>query len=256
VNDAAVDSLYRYPVKSLRGEAVDSLTFSSGHAEGDREWAIVDAANGVTLSAKRHGTLLQAAARTTRDLVVVTLPDGTEVVAGDKGADAFMSAWFGRTVSLRRAGEYNLPFELLDEPTDDDSAVKTIEGPAGHFADVADAHLLTDASLRTMAARRPDVVWDVHRFRPSVLIGGVDGAFPEDEWVDTEVAVGEVVFFVFKMTERCSLPLRAQPTLAYDREVARALREHHGFRLGVYASTREPGTVRVGEPIVVRRYQP
>ena len=41
-----VESLRRYPVKSMLGEAVDSLFVDEGGAEGDRKLALVDTETG------------------------------------------------------------------------------------------------------------------------------------------------------------------------------------------------------------------
>ncbi|HKH88874.1 MAG TPA: MOSC N-terminal beta barrel domain-containing protein, partial [Acidimicrobiales bacterium] len=74
---AHVAQLYRYPVKSMQGEPVDRLEFADGAAVGDRRLALADAGSGVYLSAKRHGQLLEASARTEPDgSVVISLPDG------------------------------------------------------------------------------------------------------------------------------------------------------------------------------------
>ncbi|RMD85741.1 MAG: hypothetical protein D6815_01215, partial [Candidatus Dadabacteria bacterium] len=77
-----VAELYRYPVKSMRGESLESAEVGPTGLAGDRQWAVVDAKTGVSLSAKRYAALLQCQAWTQDDAVFIRLPDGREYPAG------------------------------------------------------------------------------------------------------------------------------------------------------------------------------
>src|SRR5688572_6744302 len=98
--EGTIRQLWRYPVKSMQGELVESLDLDLGGARGDRTLAVVDPAAGKVLSAKRHADLLMASARVEGDDVVVTLPDGAEHAASDPGVHAALSAWLGHEVRL------------------------------------------------------------------------------------------------------------------------------------------------------------
>ncbi|HET6950143.1 MAG TPA: MOSC N-terminal beta barrel domain-containing protein, partial [Acidimicrobiales bacterium] len=258
-----VGGAWRFPVKSLQGEAVEGLTFDAAGAVGDRVWGIVDRATGKVLTAKRRGALLTAAARLDGDgTVVLTLPGGAEHVAGDPGTDAALSAWLDRDVTLARPPAESTPYELTMDPTDDGSEVWDFATPAGSFVDLAAAHLLTDASLAAARALHPGGDWDVRRFRPSLLVevgdievGDAEGAgtagFVEDAWVGGVVHCGGAGFAPFMPTPRCAMPTRAQPGLARDTEVSRTLTERHANNLGVYAQIHAPGSVRVGDPVTL-----
>jgi hypothetical protein len=248
----SVESVHRYPVKSMRGELPERITLENGHVTGDREWAIVDPATGFLLSAKRHGALLEASARTEDDgTVVITLPSGAEVEAPAPSAAAALSEWLGREVQIQRPGDHQLPFELLVDALDEGSEVIPFTGPQHHFADFADVHLLTEASLRAATALHPDGDWDARRFRPTVLVSGENDGFAEDAWVGSTVEVGEVAIQVFMPAVRCSLPPRAQPGLARDNAISRTLKDHHNFSLGVYGALTRGGTIRPGDPVSV-----
>jgi uncharacterized protein YcbX len=128
------------------------------------------------------------------------------------------------------------------------------------FLDLAPIHVLTTASLATMAAVRPDTTWAVRRFRPNVLVDtGTATGFVEDGWVGGQVALGEAgaAIQVDMQTVRCAMPLRAQPPLgdrpALDRdiEVFRSLTAEHNNHLGIYCGIAAPGAVSVGEPVHV-----
>src|SRR5437763_11959924 len=92
-----VSELWRYPVKSLQGEQVDSVAVTADGLEGDRRFAIYDVETGFGLTARRVPELLFASARWRDDgLVEITLPDGSRPREDDA-----LSAWLGRPVDLR-----------------------------------------------------------------------------------------------------------------------------------------------------------
>lgn len=55
VEQLRVESLYRYPVKSMLGERVDALLIDARGAEGDRRLALLDGSTGRVASAERRG---------------------------------------------------------------------------------------------------------------------------------------------------------------------------------------------------------
>ena len=254
VRIGTVAGAWRFPVKSLQGEAVDALVFDATGAVDDRTWGIVDQATGKLLTAKRWGVLLEASARLEAGGdVVVTLPDGREHAAGDPGTDEALSAWLDRDVRLSRPPDGASPFELTMDPTDDESEVWEFATPPASFVDLAAAHLLTDASLADARRTYPEGEWDVRRFRPSLLIRAEATAegFEEDAWVGHEVACGDVVFEPFMPTPRCAMPTRAQPGLARDTAISRSLTDHHANSLGVYAQVVRGGCVRIGDKVAL-----
>jgi uncharacterized protein YcbX len=75
--------------------------------------------------------------------------------------------------------------------------------------------------------------------------------FVEDEWVGSRVVIGQsATFEIFMKTIRCNLPTRPQPGIPRDTSVARLLRDHHDFCLGVYGAFRRGGVVRVGDAVL------
>jgi len=91
--------LWRYPVKSLQGERLDSVAVTADGLTGDRRFAIYDLQSGFGLTARRVPELLFASARLRADgAAEITLPDGS-VAEGDAG----LSEWLGRPVTLRSA---------------------------------------------------------------------------------------------------------------------------------------------------------
>jgi uncharacterized protein YcbX len=253
----SVLSLWRYPVKSMQGLAVDAVDVGSACIEGDRRWAIVDVASGRVMSAKRTQELLQAAA--TQECIV--LPDGTEVPL-DSRADGSLSAWLGRPVTLRAAaGSQDLSYQMTFDPPNDDADFYDIPIPSGTFLDLSPVHLVTTATLDGCARMRPDLDWDVRRFRPNLVIA-IDGdPFLEDRWTGRRLRVGPVVLQIAQPTVRCAMPLRGQPRIGPTKpglecqpelfQAINTLNQAAPNHLGVYADVVTTGVIHIDDEVVV-----
>jgi len=83
--------LWRYPVKSLLGEPLDSVRVTPDGFDGDRRFAIYDVETGFGLPARRVPELLFASARLREDgSAEITLPDGSIPQSDDE-----LSEWLG-----------------------------------------------------------------------------------------------------------------------------------------------------------------
>lgn len=257
---ATVAALYRYPVKSFQGFAVDSLTVGPRGVQGDRRFALLDAVTDKILSAKVKAELLHATVQEAPDGAVrVTLPDGRLLDPNDDEANAALSAWIGRPVVIAEAEDTAEPlaydersrsYEMTFEPPNDDAEVVDIPSPAGTFLDLAAVHVLTTGSIERCRAQQPATDWDVRRFRPNVLVDTDDGGFPEDAWVGRRVRLGGAILAVEQRTVRCAMPLRSQPGgIERDVEVYRTMASVHENHLGVYCRVEQPGDVRVGDEV-------
>lgn len=248
-----IAALYRYPVKSMQGTTEATLTVTSTGVGGDRSWGLLDLATDRLASAKRFSALLAA----TGGDGVVTLPGGTEVDLTDPGADAALSAWLGRDVRVVRAPDsVGLHYQMTFDPPDDDAELVDIPVPTGTLVDLAALHLCTTATLAHCAASRPDLDWDVRRFRPNVVVDLDAPPFAEDGWVGRELHLGsEVVLRVLGPTVRCAMPLRAQPgglsrqpTLTAAMEALNTRTPNH---LGIYLEVVTPGAIAVGDVVTL-----
>lgn len=248
-----VVGLWRYPVKSMRGEARDSLSITRLGVEGDRRFGVLDASSGTIISAKKDGRLLEARAMLAGVELTVRLPTGETALATGPGVDAALTAWLGRPVRLVEArpegrGTYEMPKDFEDDTSDP----YRWQGPPGSFVDSAPIHLLTTASLRGIAAERPELQWDVARFRPNVLID-VDGAdLVEQNWLGRRLSLGPVMLEVRKPCARCVMTTRAQPGgIERQLDILRHVNAAHAANLGVLARVVEGGRLEVGHPVAI-----
>lgn len=248
----------RYPVKSMQGATVDAVGIGSHGVAGDRAHALQDVATGKVLSAKAAKQLLDAIATDDQ----ICLPDGTVVELTAEDRDAQLSAWMGRPVtllSLEQSGD--LTYEMTFDPPDDDAEYFEIPLPEYGFVDLAPLHLVASSTLAACRDERPDLDWDVRRFRPNLVVDHDGGRFAEDAWVGHRLRLGQTcVVSIQQPTVRCAMPLRAQPALAgapaleRQPQLYRAMEElhvAHPNHLGVYVEVVVPGRVAVGDPVVL-----
>jgi uncharacterized protein YcbX len=251
-----VAELWRYPVKSFQGERVDRIEVGADGIAGDRRYAVTDPVRGAALSAKTEPRLLDAWASTEGDEVVVRLPTGDEFAASSPTAPARLSQWLGRDVGFAAVTGGPSGYWMTLDPPNDAAEEYEIPMPPGTFLDLAHVHVLTTASMARCVEARPDIGWDVRRFRPNVLVDDAGDGFPEDAWVGQRLRVGEAVLDVVMRTMRCAMPLRAQPerdgvAIARDVEVYRTLDSVHSNDLGVYCGVAEAGAAAVGDAVGV-----
>lgn len=130
----------------------------------------------------------------------------------------------------------------------------------GTYFDLYPLHLMTTAALARIGQILPEGAPDVRRFRPNLLIETdstpAPDDFPEHAWTGGGVlAIGEhgLRIGVEIRTLRCSMVMRAQPELAADRALLRAVAQHADSHLGVYAGVLQPGVVQVGDTVRFER---
>jgi uncharacterized protein YcbX len=247
-----VAACWRYPVKSFQGLPQDQLRLEPTGVVGDRTFGLIDVEVDRLLSAKRTAALLEASA--TDD--TVTLPDGTVHAVDDPGLDQVLSVWIGRPVRFARADATGpVSYQMTFDPPNDEAELFDIPAPEGTFLDIAAVHVVTTATLQACADARPDVDWDVRRFRPNLVLDGHGPAFHEQDWIGHEIRVGPVVLRVDGPMVRCAMPLRAQPGgLDRQPQLFHALNDLNPTfpgHLGLCCSVVTPGTVAVADPVIV-----
>ncbi|MGH3967410.1 MAG: MOSC domain-containing protein [Mycobacterium sp.] len=264
-----VESLRRYPVKSMLGEVVSELFVDEGGAEGDRRLALVDASTGRVASAKQPRlwrTLLQFTASGDGGRVQIRLPDGASVAAADPGIDELLSGLVGRSVQLvgkRPAGaslERPDPEQVLELGLDAEVEARILEiaqaTPGDSFTDLAPLHAITTATVERIGT-------EALRYRPNLVIATPPGYPPyaENDWVGGELTVGEARLRVLKPTSRCALPTLEHGSLpraphALRTPVAENRVESAGSGMlpcaGVYLAVLTKGTIRTGDHVILR----
>jgi uncharacterized protein YcbX len=234
-----VRALYRYPVKSTAGQALEKAAVTGAGLASDRRWAAYTEDGGVA-SGKRTrrfrpviGLMDWASnAEDDDDVPVLVSPDGVRYRADDPAASEALTAAFGQRLTLRP------------------------ESSIQHH-DESPLHLLTTSSLAAVE-RLVGAPVDERRFRANIIVDtGVDPGFLEDDWIGAELAVGtDVVLHLGAGMPRCVMIDYPQKGVAGEHAVLRALGVHHGTKLGVQARAVSTGTLRVGDVLALRRAIP
>jgi len=270
-----VAAINRYPVKSMQGEVLDEVEIGPDGMVGDRTWAIRDIETGKLVSAKRPrpwAAAMECTARGTGDDVEIELPSGERFGVHDGGLSVALEALFGRTVGLeaaerRQQGTYDSEWPEIDGVSlaGDVELPTNITGEGAGFVDLGALHLLTTASMATLQAADPDLVVDVRRFRPSILVDtpGSEG-FPEnDDWDGATLRIGDgddaVEVRLDVPCPRCIMTTLAQPGIPAQPGVLRTIARINprssdlgSFAcLGSYASVARPGVVRAGDVVTL-----
>lgn len=280
-----VSELWRYPVKSMRGERVDRAEVERVYGiPGDRGWAIRDEKVGEIRGAKNIRELVQLAARyleepngSSTPTIEIDLGDGRVLRSDDPEINEALTKRLGHPVSLwprqpaddldhyRRvetldeADIRRMMALLPDEPIPDygqyippelNEKLAEFVAPPGTYFDGAELHLLSRTSLETLSSLMPDSTIDVRRFRPNIVIDLPEAeGFPEVEWIGREVRIGSVVTKVIMPMVRCVMITLPQDDLPRDPKIMRTLVREANMNMGVGLSVVEPGHVEAGDPI-------
>lgn len=267
-----VAAIFRYPVKSMLGESIESAEIQDAGIVGDRVWAVRDELRGNFMTGKRVGALMGCIGRSPRSgagVPEIELPTGDAFRADDPSAGRRLSEYLGHRVTLWPCESPPVeqvpaasPAELEailarapGEPLPDLSGIPKefleLGGrPVKPFVDLAPLMLLTSESIATMQRSAPEGKMDVRRFRPSVTIDAMEQSrFPEQRWIGRRVRVGDSVWQVRMTCPRCVMTTHGFAELPQDPTVMRRLVSEAGGNLGVYASVERPGRIHVGDAV-------
>lgn len=272
----SVASLWRYPVKSMEGEELDSVNVTARGLRGDRAYALVDIASGKVGSAKnvkKFGDLLKCCARFISPplsderlpAVRITLPDGTVVEGGHPDCAAKLTAAFGPQVSLVSTAPDGLLLEFAAGTLGGKHAETTAlpvssTAPSGTLFDYASVHIMTTATLQRLKEVYPEGQITIQRFRPNIVVDCPDETgFVENSWVGRTLAVGsELELRVSIPCPRCVMTTLPRTDLPHDPRILGTLADQNRLDLGdfghlpcagVYADVVRPGSIRRGDPV-------
>ena len=192
-----VTALSRYPVKSMLGEALESVEVTASGFAGDRVTALIDVETGRVASAKHPSTwrgLLALSSRWNDGAPQITMPDGETIAAS--GAAGALSALLHRPVRAstvrpaHAAVARPAPEDVIAAGDDADVPYALLEigqGTSGStFVDYAPVHVVTTSTLAHVGA-------EAVRYRPNLVLDTPGGLpFAENDWPGRELTVGDV----------------------------------------------------------------
>lgn len=227
-----VRAIGRYPVKSMRGEHLDTVDVGFQGIPGDRLYAFVQ--EGVAspfpwLTARGCPDLLRCEpswtmGETGRPALQVTLPGGSIVAAPSAALTDAVGRAAGRAVRLHADHRGN--------------------------HDIAYVSIILESTVAALSAAAA-VPTDPRRFRMNFLVQSGAPAFSEASWVGRIVRIGDVRLAVTEQAKRCQMVTLDPETGTGTPAVLKATADLNGAFAGVYASVITPGRVAIGQELVL-----
>ncbi len=209
-----VGALWRYPVKTLAGERLDTAELTTNGIVGDRT-VHVRGPEGVRTSRRHHNLL---------GLHATLGPDGEPLVDG--------LPWTSPEVLAR-----------VRAAAGPDATLARYDGPERF--DVLPLLVATDGAIASFGR-------DARRLRPNIVINGVDG-MDEITWPGAELHIGDTVIALDSRRGRCPMTTVDPDTLAVDRAVLNDIITRFDGKLALNAEVRRPGAISVGDAVELVR---
>jgi len=255
--------LRRYPLKSARGERLDTAVVEPWGLAGDRRWMLVDE-SGEAVTAREQPRLLLVHPLLCADGGLRVSAEGRADLevprpAGDRQAQVSLfkrtpfptalahreaHAWFSELLGQR------VRLVFADDP-DRRQASPTHAGPGVPLA-FGDGYPVLLTSEESLAALNQDIAAGPRadegpvpmvRFRPNLVVAGAP-AWAEDGW--RRLRIGEAVFRAVKGCPRCAIPTTDHETAVRHKEPTYTLAKHR----------RWDGAVWFGMNLVPERHGP
>lgn len=250
-----------FPVKSMRGIAVQQAHIGMQGFAGDREWLVADA-QGRFITARELERMLLWQPEITANGIRLWTPDGAsyEVQRAQYQQPADATVWRDRFQAYRGPTEVDawlsahlgLACHLLYIGPQPHRSLAANGGGALSFADGAPYLLTTEASLAALNGQLRTPI-SMRHFRANIVVDG-QTAYAEDHWA--KLHIGGIGFTGFKPCGRCKIVNLDPDTalLSVDKEPLKTLAKIHqlaqGACFGMNLYAHAAGLIHVGSEVV------
>jgi MOSC domain-containing protein len=234
-----IDALFRYPVKSMAGESLETATLGWHGIEGDRRLAL-------RRMGDHTGMPWLTATRLPELLLYTPLHhdgDAKKIPTHARTPDGRELPIFGEELAADVERRYGNPVQML------------------HFRNgIFDDGVVSVIATETIEeiGRLAGLTLDVRRFRPNVLVRLTHpAAFQEDNWLGGLLSFGEgdeaPAVSITTRDERCAMVNFDPDTARPAPEVMKAIVRVNQNNAGVYATVTRTGRLSVGQTIFLHR---
>lgn len=206
-----IKEIWRYPVKSMAGEMLDSAEITMKGIAGDRIIQVRNASGRLFTARTRPGLLRHNAVLKENGDVLI---DGRPWEAKDVAVDVEKAAGEG-TYLVRSDAEDRF--------------------------DVLPLLVATDGAIAAAG-------YDRRRFRPNLVIAGVE-KLSERGWEGARLRIGEVIIGVDDLRARCIMTTFDPDSGKQDLNVLRRVQQQFGGVLGLNCYVIAPGRIAVGDAV-------
>jgi len=234
-----VEAIFRYPVKSMRGERLDAANMGWHGLDGDRRLAlrrINDRGDFPWLTASKLPELLLFAPQRCGDGAHTDIPTHIRTPDGEE------MPVFGEDLAADIERRHRSPVQMM-------------QMKHGIFDDACISVIATDTvdEIGRLAGRSADV----RRFRPNIVVRSVRAVpFQEDEWVGGVLLFGEgedaPAMTVTMRDVRCSMVNLDPDSARSAPEVLKAVVRANQNNAGIYGTVTRTGRLAVGQTIFLR----
>jgi uncharacterized protein len=264
-----LSQIHIYPIKSCGNLSVQTAHVQSRGLQYDRRWMLVDAdgkfvtgrqqsqivlihaqpdESGLSLSAPGMKSLRVDMPNTQAERIPVTVwKDGMTALVADKSAHEWLSEFLKQPVRL----------VYMDDGVQRRVAGNHYFGDAPQVVSFADGYpllLISQASLDSLNQKLSSPI-SMLRFRPNLVIDGVDAPHAEDQW--QRIRIGEVEFELVKTCTRCVFTTVDPQTGARDpsgeplNTLKTYRRSDDGVIFGMNVIAKQTGTIYLNDPVIV-----
>ncbi len=255
-----IDALWRYPVKSMRGQTIEQAFIGYAGMYGDRLYAFKTSAG--------PGFFPYLTGRETQDMLLYTprfcQPEKAEQPINWAEAEALS---VGITPVFNSADELAMDIEAPNGEVyaiDDPALATQLAASAGKGHEVSLTHsqrAMTDCrplsliSLQTgqQLAKETGIAIDDRRFRANIHLNLNSGqGFAEDALIGRNLKLGDkVVVTIVERDPRCAMITYDPDTGEATPEILRHVTQHHQRNAGIYAAVIVEGLVKAGDSVVL-----
>ncbi len=265
----AVTHLFHYPLKSSKGQLVETASINRYGLPYDRQWAVIERSSGRALTVREFPKLMhiqakvqdaslildipgydavtyQSGSRKNSDLQLRMFSDilyGTQVY--DEAEDKAISDYLGTKCSVVNISKHNVRTVKERYGGNSDTPLS--------FADAAPVLLINLASLEELNARLTKSV-KLEQFRPNIVIDHTP-PYEEEKWKG--IRINNLDFTVGSVCNRCKVITIDPDTLETDPDgqplkvLSTYKSNANGINFGMYLIPSSTGIINIGDKIVL-----
>lgn len=209
-----ISEIWRYPIKSMRGERLQTTPILPTGIVSDRQIVCISEARRKVVTARTHPGLLALQGSAVNSITTVNGFPWDSPEAANLASEAA-----GERVFLHDLGTDTQRFDVLP------------------------LLVATDGALAKFG-------FDTRRFRPNIVIAGVPGDI-ERTWPGSRLQLGNVLIRAAQLRMRCVMTTYDPDTLDQDLSVLRRIVKENDGSLALDCAVLQPGQLNTGDTVTL-----